>query len=261
MLLLVHILLYSSSTSVCSVLSDYFLPPLSMGFSRQGSWSGLSCPPSGDLPDPGLETSSPVSPALVDGFFTTETPGKPHGTSILLSYFPHTLSFFASIQPSPRALMMRNLPARQRRRHKRRGSIPGLERSTRGGQGSPLQYSCLENPMNRGAWQTIVHGVTKSRAQLKQSSSPAQLVPILASYLYHPMSDNFTLSFKRWTKILISPVVYPEDPLIPLILWRRAWQPTPVFCSAESPWTEEPGLPMDRGAWQATVHGVEKSLT
>ena len=246
MLVLVHILLYSSSTSVCSVLSGYFLTPLSMGFSRQGSWSGLSCPPPGDLPDPGLETSSPVSPALVDGFFTTETPGKPHSTSTLLNYFPHILSFLASIQPSPSDTNDEEA-ARQCRRHKRRGSIPGLERSTRGGQGNPLQYSCLENPMNRGAWQTIVHGVTKSQAQLKQSSSLAQVVPILASHLYHLMSDNFTLSFKRWTKILISPVVYPEDPLILLILWRRAWQPTPVFWSTESPWTEEPGGPQSMG--------------
>ena len=43
------------------------------------------------------------------------------------------------------------------------GLIPGLERSSGGGNGNPLWYSCLENPMNRGAWQVIVHGVTKSQ--------------------------------------------------------------------------------------------------
>ena len=42
------------------------------------------------------------------------------------------------------------------------GSIPGLGRSPGGGNGNPLQYSCLENPMDRGAWQATVHGVTKS---------------------------------------------------------------------------------------------------
>ena len=42
------------------------------------------------------------------------------------------------------------------------GSIPGLERSPGGGHGNPLQYSCLENPMDRGAWQATVHGVTES---------------------------------------------------------------------------------------------------
>ena len=41
------------------------------------------------------------------------------------------------------------------------GSIPGLGRSPGGGHGNPLQYSCLENPMDRGAWRTTVHKVAK----------------------------------------------------------------------------------------------------
>ena len=48
--------------------------PLSMGFSRQECWNGLPFPSPGALPGPGME---PVSPALADGFFTTEPPGKP----------------------------------------------------------------------------------------------------------------------------------------------------------------------------------------
>ena len=43
------------------------------------------------------------------------------------------------------------------------GSIPGLGRSPGGGHVNPLQYSCLENPMDRGAWQAAVPRVTKSR--------------------------------------------------------------------------------------------------
>ena len=43
------------------------------------------------------------------------------------------------------------------------GSIPGLGRSPGGGHGNPLQYSCLENPMDRGAWRAIVYGVAKSQ--------------------------------------------------------------------------------------------------
>ena len=39
------------------------------------------------------------------------------------------------------------------------GSIPGLGRSPGGGHGNPLQYSCLENPMDRGAWRAVVHRV------------------------------------------------------------------------------------------------------
>ena len=43
------------------------------------------------------------------------------------------------------------------------GLIPGSGRSPGEGSGNPLQYSCLENPMNRGAWWATVHGVAKSR--------------------------------------------------------------------------------------------------
>ena len=51
------------------------------------------------------------------------------------------------------------------------GSIPGLGRSPGGGQGSPLQYLCLENPIDRGVWWATVHGIAKSQTQLKQLSS------------------------------------------------------------------------------------------
>ena len=43
------------------------------------------------------------------------------------------------------------------------GSIPGSGRSPGGGHGNPLQFSCLENPMDRGAWQATVHRVAKSQ--------------------------------------------------------------------------------------------------
>jgi len=51
------------------------------------------------------------------------------------------------------------------------GSIPGLGRCPGGGDGNPLQYSLLENPMDRGAWQAMVHRTTKSRTGLKQLST------------------------------------------------------------------------------------------
>ena len=47
------------------------------------------------------------------------------------------------------------------------GFIPGLGRSPGGGHGYPLQYSCLENPMNRGTWWATIHRVAKSWTQLK----------------------------------------------------------------------------------------------
>ena len=51
------------------------------------------------------------------------------------------------------------------------GSIPGLGRSPGGGHGIPPQYSCLENPMDRGAWRATVHRITKSQTWLKRLST------------------------------------------------------------------------------------------
>ena len=55
------------------------------------------------------------------------------------------------------------------------GSIPGLGRSPGGGHGNPHQYSCLENPLDRGDWWDTVHSVSKSHTQLKWLSIHAQL--------------------------------------------------------------------------------------
>ena len=54
------------------------------------------------------------------------------------------------------------------------GSIPGSGRSPGGGHGNPPQYSCLENPMDRGTWRATVHRVAKSQTQLKQLSMHAR---------------------------------------------------------------------------------------
>ena len=56
------------------------------------------------------------------------------------------------------------------------GSSPGLGRSPGGENGNPLQYSCLENPMDRGAWQVTVHRVTQSQTGLKQLSMRAYIM-------------------------------------------------------------------------------------
>ena len=63
------------------------------------------------------------------------------------------------------------------------GSIPGLERSPGGGHGSPLQYSCLENPMGRGALQATVHRVRKSWTQLRQLSMHTYMCACVCEYM------------------------------------------------------------------------------
>ena len=69
-----------SVASVCPALCDPMdcrRPDSSiMGFSRQEYWSGLPCPPPGDLPDPGIEPASLMSPALAGRFFTTSVTGE-----------------------------------------------------------------------------------------------------------------------------------------------------------------------------------------
>ena len=62
-----------------------------------------------------------------------------------------------------------------------RSLIPGLERYPGGGNGNLLKYSCLKNPMDRGAWQATIHGVTKSLTRLKQLSRHTRKIQKLAN--------------------------------------------------------------------------------
>ena len=70
--------------------------------------------------------------------------------------------------------MEKNLPVNAGDRRDM-GLIPGSGRSPGEGHGNPLQYSCLENPMDGGAWQVTVHRVAKSWTQLKRLSTQENL--------------------------------------------------------------------------------------
>ena len=149
--------------------------PLSMAFSRQEYWGGLPFPPPGDVPDPGIEPASSVSRALQADSFTTEDLSP-------CSERCHTLSPKAHpCTPSAAAKSLQSCPTRCHpvdgsppgspvpgilQETFGAGSIPGSGKCPGGGHGNPLQYSCLDNPMNRGAWWATVHGVAESQAQL-----------------------------------------------------------------------------------------------
>ena len=75
----------------------------------------------------------------------------------------------AQSRTSQVALVVKNPPA-SAGDMKTMDSIPGLGRSPGGGHDYPLQYSCLENPMDRGVWRTTVHRVSKSWTQLQRLS-------------------------------------------------------------------------------------------
>ena len=88
----------------------------------------IAFPSPGDLPNSGIEsTASATTPAIAGRFFTSSAVKNPPDNA------------------------------------GDAGSIPGLGRYPRGGIENPLQYSCQDNSMDRGAWQAKVHGVAKSR--------------------------------------------------------------------------------------------------
>ena len=73
-------------------------------------------------------------------------------------------------------LVIKNMPANAGD-ERDADSIPGLGRSPGGGNGNPLLYSCLENPMDRKVWWAAVHTVTTSWTQLKQPSTHPHIIP------------------------------------------------------------------------------------
>ena len=125
------------SVQLCLTLYDPVdcSPPDSFvqGFSRQEHWRGLPCPPPGNLPDPGIKPVSLMSPALASRFFITSTACDSSKES-----------------------------AFQCRRHRFDPWVRKIPWSRKWS----LQYSCLENSMDRRAWQATVHGAAKSQTWL-----------------------------------------------------------------------------------------------
>ena len=122
--------------------------PLSMGFPRQEYWSRLPFPSPGNLPDPGTK---PTSPAWQAGSSPLRHLGSPRAFWVILN--ASWLTWWLSGKES--ACNAGD-----------QGSIPGSGRSPREGNGNLFQYFCLENSMERGAWQAIFHMVTNSRTRL-----------------------------------------------------------------------------------------------
>ena len=88
--------------------------------------------------------------------------------------------------------MGKNLPANAGHE----GSIPGSERSPGEGNGNSLQYSCLGNPIDRGAWQATVHGVTKSQTRLRTQQQRHVVCTQLTPSPWKCNPPNSTLKMK-----------------------------------------------------------------
>ena len=78
----------------------------------------------------------------------------------------HAYGIILSVRAAQVVLVVKN-PRANARDIRDVGLIPGSGRSPGGRHDDPLQYSCLGNPLDRGAWQATVHGVTKSQTRLK----------------------------------------------------------------------------------------------
>ena len=116
--------------------------------------------------------------------------------------------------------------------------IPGLGRSPGEGNGNPFQYSCLGNPMNRGAWWATVHGVEKSWTRL----SDFTFIFLFTILFIRSVGKEFACNTGDLGSI----------PGLGRFPWRSNGNPLQYLCLQN---------PMDRGAWWATVHGVEKCWT
>ena len=89
------------------------------------------------------------------------------GMKFIVKILPFIKSMVNFIRASQVVLGVKNPPANVGDLRDA-GSIPGLVRSPEGGYGNPLQYSCLVNPVDRGAWRATVHSVAKSQTLLKR---------------------------------------------------------------------------------------------
>ena len=85
------------------------------------------------------------------------------------------------------------------------GSIPGLGRSPGGRHGNPLQDSCQENPMDRGAWWATVHGVTKSWTRL--SMHTGNLNQPVGFQLHYLLPSSFRLTMNLYNLVVLFPLL------------------------------------------------------
>ena len=110
-------------------------------------------------------------------------------------------------------------------------SVPGLGRSSGGGHDNPLQYSCLENPMDRGAWWATVHGITKSQTWLKWLSLHVYKIEgqincgEIQSFHIYLLNDKFVSCSVSWSSCLLTGVCelfkVPDVPGFRLHRWFK----------------------------------------
>ena len=147
------VLCFKSPSCLARILEDYFLKKINcfqmkwkaypLVVWQRGKWAGAD---------------------VIRGPFICTMDRSPETTTLKSVWSPCVLGGFPGGAGGKK-------PASSCRRLKRHSFIPGSGRSPGEGHGNPLQYSCLENPMDRGAWWATIHGVSKSQKWLKWLST------------------------------------------------------------------------------------------
>ena len=200
-----------------------------------------------DLPNPGIEPRSPT-------FQADSSPAEPQGKCLFLKISSRTF-FFTWVQSFtgfPAGSAGKNPPASEGDA----GSIPGSGRSPGGGNGNSLQYSCLGNPMDRGAWLATVHGVLKSWAgATKQQHRVLQFTKHPNVPINQGTRANYALIFFNNDLLWFISLRYWKDALCLYVDW-----PTTL---PEANWADFQSFqwPYVCRAWISYHTGVSSELT
>ena len=122
------------------------------------------------------------------------------------------------------------------------GLIPGLRRPPGWGHSNPLQYTCLENPMDRGAWQATGHSVTKNQTQLKQLSTYTQHKYLYVKHIksawyccYSAFGDHRLLGYSRSPRIPLWQCFQFSHLVVSDSLWPQGLQQARLPCPSPTP--------------------------
>ena len=123
------------------------------------------------------------------------------------------------------ALVVKNSPANAED-VRDMGLIPGSGRSPGGGRGNPLQSSCLENPMDKGAWWAAVHSAAKSQTRMKQLSSCTKGKNKESAVNHHPVTFLYRCfggqdAYSLWIFLWVSGDSWSRDLLAHLALKKQ----------------------------------------
>ena len=174
-----------------------------MGFSRQEYWSGLTCPPRGEhIYTTICKTDNQQGPTIyreLCSIFCNNLQGKRIWKRMCIYIYIYVcvcvcvcvcMGFPGGLDGKESTLNVRDL-----------GLIPGSGRFPRGGHSNPLQCSCLENPMDRGAWRATVYGVAESDMTEWLRTTHICIYMCVCVYIYTHIPETYTTLYINYSSI------------------------------------------------------------